>query len=355
MENSTTKKQMMKRLNLFLAAALLIPFFGAAQDIHFTQMTQTPLLINPAQAGMTHEVSAIVNYRDQWRSVSENPFKTFNVSADLAYNKKKSGSHLGVGLNFFSDKAGDGAMKTTTGQLHLSGIVALNESSLLSVGLYGGFGQRSLSYDKLYWDNQYIGGQLDLTAPSYEPTTFANHTYADIGAGLAWYYGTGNNTISSNDAWNVTVGFAVQHINQPVYTYYGNSDARLPMKYIAHGTGEIGIKNFSLVLEPGYLVTIQGGHHEINAGMLVKYWLQEASVYTGRKKPAAFVLGGYYRFGDALNVIAAYEMYPFRLGFSYDINLSGLTSASQARGGFEVSLRFMMVNDSKNKTKSFFN
>lgn len=346
----------MKTTNLFLKiAAVLLPLSGAAQDIHFSQLTQTPLLINPAQAGLSHEISAIVNYRDQWRSVTSNPFKTFNMSADMAFYKKKSGSHLGVGINFFSDKAGDGAMKTTTGQLHMSGIIATSENSLLSVGLYGGFGQRSLSYDKLYWDNQYIGGQLDITAPSLEPLTFTNRTYADIGAGLAWTYGTGNNTISSNDAWNVTVGFAVQHINTPVYTYYGNTDMRLPMKYVAHGNAEIGIKNYSLVLEPGYMVTIQGGHHEITAGTLVKYWLQEASVYTGRKKPAAFVLGGYYRFGDALNIVTAYEMYPFRIGLSYDVNLSGLTAASQARGGFELSLRFMMVNDSKNKTKSFFN
>jgi hypothetical protein len=89
--------------------------------------------------------------------------------------------------------------------------------------------------------------------------------------------------------------------------------------------------------------------------MLVKYWLQEASVYTGRKKPAAFVLGGYYRFSDAFNVVAAYEMYPFRLGLSYDINLSNLTSASQARGGFEISLRFLMADDGKSKNKKFFN
>jgi type IX secretion system PorP/SprF family membrane protein len=332
-----------------------MPLQSAAQDIHFSQLTQMPLLLNPANAGMTHDLMAVINYKDQWRSVSTNPFKTFNVSADMAYNKKKNGSRLGVGLNVFSDKAGDGQMGTTTGQLHLSGVIALNDNSRLSAGIYGGFGQRSLTYDKLYWDNQYIGGSLDLSAPSMEPLTVANHTYADIGAGLAWYYGTGNNTISSNDAWNVTIGFAAQHLNKPVYTYYGNTDMRLPMKLIAHGNAEIGVKNYSLVLEPGYVVTIQGGHHEINTGMLVKYWMQEASVYTGRKKPAAIVLGGYYRFSDALNVVTAYEMYPFRLGLSYDINLSNLTTASHARGGFEVSLRFMLADDGKSKNKSFFN
>lgn len=340
---------------IFLAALLAAPVFATAQDIHFSQLTQTPLLLNPANAALAHDMSVYVNYRDQWRSISSNPFKTFNVSTDIALFKNKKGNHMGAGINFFSDKAGDGKMGTTTGQLHLSGVLATNDRSFLSVGLLGGFGQRSLNYTNLYWDNQYIMGQLDMNSPSGEPLTFSNHTYLDIGVGAAWYYGTGNNTISSNDAWNVTVGFAAHHLNQPVYTYYGDNDLKLPMKFIAHGNGEIGIKNFSLVVEPGYVVMIQGGHREISVGSLFKYWLQEASVYTGRKKPAAFVLGGYYRFADALNVVAGYEMYPFRLGLSYDVNLSGLTAASQGRGGFEMSLRFLIANDGKSKNKSFFN
>lgn len=346
---------------LAIAAILSVPFVSRhggqvqAQDIHFSQMTQTPLLLNPAQAGLAHQLSVNVNYKDQWRAVSDNPFKTFNLSADAAFLYSKSGSHAGVGIDFFSDKAGDGAMKTTTGQLHLSGVIALNDASFLSAGIYGGFGQRSLNYNNLYWDNQYIGGQLDLTAPSGEPATFANKSYADIGAGLAYYYGTGNNTISSNDAWNITIGLSAWHLNQPAYTFYGANENKLPMKFLAHGTGEIGIKNWSLVVEPGYMVMIQGGHHEINAGALFKYWMQEASVYTGRKKPIAWVLGGYYRFADALNIVTGFEMYPFRVGMSYDVNLSRLTPTSQARGGFEVSIRYMMVDDGKSKNAKFFN
>lgn len=344
---------MIKRMTA--TAVLLLPFTASAQDIHFSQFTQAPLLLNPANTGLAHDMSVYVNYKDQWRSVTNNPFKTFNMSADMTFMQRKSGSHAGVGINFFSDKAGDGAMRTTTGQLHLSGVIALNDASFLSAGIYGGFGQRSLNYSNLYWDNQFIGGQLDLTAPSGEPTTFANRSYADVGAGLAYYYGTGNNTISSNDAWNLTIGFSAWHLNQPAYTYYGATDNKLPLKFVAHGNAEIGIKNFSLVVEPGYLVMIQGGHHEINAGALFKYWMQEASVYTGRKKPIAWVLGGYYRVGDAVNLVTGFEMYPFRVGFSYDINLSRLTPASQSRGGFEVSLRFMMVNDGKSRNKKFFN
>jgi type IX secretion system PorP/SprF family membrane protein len=347
----------MKKMKLFLtvAVASLLPFLSSGQDIHFSQLTETPLLMNPAQAGLSHEIMAVINYKDQWKSVSSNPFKTFNVSGDMAFMKKSNGNHMGVGLDVFSDKAGDGAMGTTTAQLHLSGILAVDDNNLISAGIYGGFGQRSLSYDKLYWDNQFIGGALDLTALSMEPASFSNRTYADMGFGLAWFYGKGHNTLSSNDQMTFNAGFAVQHLNKPIYTFYGNTDMRLPMRIVAHGNAEIGIKNYSLILEPGYLVTVQGGHHEINGGMLVKYIMQEASHYTGRKQPAAFVLGGYYRFGDAVNIVAAYEINSFRVGFSYDVNLSDLTVASRSLGGFEVSLRFMMPLEKSSRNSKFFN
>ena len=313
------------------------------------------MLLNPAETALSHDFMAIINYKDQWKSVTNNPFKTFNVCGDMAFMKKQNGNHMGIGLDFFSDKAGDGSMGTTTGQIHLSGVLAVNDNNLISAGIYGGFGQRSIAYDKLNWDNQYIGGYLDPSAPSLEPTAYPNRTYADMGAGVAWFFGKGHATISSNDGMSMTAGFSVQHINQPVYSFYGNTDMRLPMKMVAHGSADIGIKNYSLVLEPGYIVMIQGGAHEINAGMLVKYIMQEASHYTGRKNPAAFVLGGYYRFGDAFNIVTAYELNSLRIGLSYDVNLSGLTVASQSRGGFEVSLRFMMTNTGNNKNKSFFN
>jgi hypothetical protein len=143
----------------------------------------------------------------------------------------------------------------------------------------------------------------------------------------------------------------LQHINKPVFSFYGAGDQRLPMKFVAHGNAEIGLKNRNLVLEPAYIVMIQGGHHEINAGMLFKYLMQDASQYTGRKKPAAFVLGGYYRYSDAAVIVAAYEFNGMRVGMSYDLNLSDLKTASKARGGFEVALNYTIAN-SKGKSSA---
>ena len=93
----------MKLNKLFFTAAAtsLLPLFSSAQDTHFSQLTQTPLLLNPALTGMSHDLMAVLNFKDQWKSVSAVPYRTFNMGVDMAYNKKKNGSHLGVGLDVF--------------------------------------------------------------------------------------------------------------------------------------------------------------------------------------------------------------------------------------------------------------
>ncbi len=333
----------MKEKKLYLIAALVCVLgldFLSGQDVHFSQLTETPLLLNPAEAGLIHNFSGIINFKDQWKSVSGSPFRTFNVSADMAFLKKNKGTHLGAGINIFSDKAGVGQMGNTFGSLHLSGILAVNSRNLVSVGLYGGMGQRSLNYDKLYWDKQYDGMTFDASRPTFEPTTFGNYTYSDFGLGLAYFYGKDHKTISSNNGLNFNLGLSLQHLNQPFYSFYGTSDQILPMKFVAHGNAAIGLQNRNLILEPSYLVMIQGGGHEINAGMLFKYVMQDASVYTGRKKVGAFILGGYYRLGDAVVLATGYEFSGYRIGMSYDVNLSDLKTASKTCGGFEISLRF---------------
>lgn len=330
--------------NLLILPLVFVAITGTyAQDIHFSQLTETPLLLNPAEAGLGHDVLAIINYKDQWHTIGK-MYRTFNTSADFSVLKKTNGNHLGVGVDVFSDKAGDAGMSTTTAQLHLSGVLAANDNNLLSAGLFGGYGQRSLQYDKLTWDNQYDGQQYVSTLSSREPGSFANYGYLDVGAGVAWFFSAGHSTLSSNDAKLFNVGFAVHHLNTPNYSFYGAGDQQLPLKFVTHGNASIGVKNYNLVLEPSYIVLIQGGHHEVTPGMMFKYITKESSKYTGRKQASAFALGGYFRLKDAIVAEARYEFAGWSVGTSYDINVSNLSTASNARGGFEISLRYMSPN-----------
>jgi hypothetical protein len=69
--------------------------------------------------------------------------------------------------------------------------------------------------------------------------------------------------------------------------------------------------------------------------------LKENSHYTGNVKGSTLSLGAFYRNKDAMIAALQLEFGQYALGFSYDINTSGLTKVSTYRGGFEVFIKFM--------------
>lgn len=321
---------------MFLAAGV-----SNAQDIHFSQYTNTPLFLNPAMAGSTKDIQVIMNYKDQWKSVAT-PYRTYAISADSRYTKKKwEKGFLGFGINIFSDKAGDAEMGTTQGNISLAYHVFLSRNSTFGGGLQAGFGQKSIKYDKLQWGNQYDGTGFNSALPSGEPVGANSFTYPDFSAGLVWNYGYGQKTLSSNDAFKATVGASMQHINEPRQSFYNPNNDRLYSKYVGHIVTEIGIKNTNGVLVPSVLYQRQGPSQEIIVGTMIKYLLKEDSKYTGFVKGAAVSLGGHYRAKDAFIVSSLIEMANYAIGLSYDVNTSSLKEASSGRGGFEICLKYV--------------
>jgi type IX secretion system PorP/SprF family membrane protein len=328
-----------KAFYLSLFGVLFISTSLSAQDIHFSQFDETTMQLNPADAGVQHDVRIVTNYKNQWQTVGS-PYKTFALSGDTRLLRAKK-NHIGLGFDFFSDKAGDAKMSTNQGNLTLSGIIPVNDKSVFAGGLMVGVAQRSTSVDGLQWGNQYNGLAYDAALPTGETVVPTSYTFVDVGAGLQYSFGMNEMYISANDARKVNIGVAVFHPHQPSYSFYGEKSQKLYMKFVLHGDAAIGVKNSNLVLKPSYMILIQGPTKEITPGLTFQYVLQEGSKYTGNKKPAAFSLGAYYRTTDAFIGIAKFEYSNYAIGFSYDFNLSKLKTVSKARGGFEISLRFI--------------
>jgi type IX secretion system PorP/SprF family membrane protein len=326
-----------------------------AQDIHFSQTTETPLWNNPSQAGLGHDVRASINYKDQWRSVVSAPYKTLFASADFALLRNSKKAKLGVGISLFNDQAGDVNLNTNMGQLAMSGIVTLNESNFLSAGLSAGYGQRTLNYANLTWGNQYDGLQYNSALASGEPTNFQDVNFFDLGGGISWLFSSPNATLSSSDARMFNIGVAAHHLNKPSYSFYGDNSSKLPMKLVFHGNAAIGMKNTNLILEPSYYVALQGPHREIVPGMMFKFLLGQSSKYTGNRRSSGVAVGAFVRFNDAIVPMVRYEFANWAVATTYDINISDLSAASRARGGFEVSIRFMTPDPfSKRSTNNSF-
>lgn len=333
------KTRAMKSAFVCVLVGSLTSISALAQDIHFSQFDETQLQLDPADAGVQHDVRIITNYKNQWKSVGS-PYKTFALSGDARLLREKK-HHLGLGFDFFSDKAGDANLKSTQANLSLSGIINASEYSKISGGLMVGYAQRSIDVSNLEWGSQYDGMAYDASLPTMETQLAAPFNYVDLGAGIEYSYANSEMYISANDSRRINIGVSIFHPHTPKYTFYGDATQILHTKFVFHGNAAIGLKNTNVIVKPSYIVFLQGATREITPGLTFQYILQEASKYTKNKKPAAFSLGGYYRVEDAFIAVAKFEYSNYAIGFSYDVNLSKLRTVSKARGGFEISLRFI--------------
>src|ERR1043165_7953598 len=295
--------------------ALLLMLFAAwmlnAQDIHFSQWTQTPSLVNPALTGSLAVIRAEAIYKDQWRSITV-PYQTYGASFEMKFKAsnwdkrekltrtyKKAFNRTAGGLAFFNDKAGDGKMGSTHANLSFATFIPLNKFNTFAVGLQAGFVQRKLNYDKLVFPNQYDGSGFDQNMATGEDYSHQNFMYADFAGGLNWSYGYSERSIAANNDLRINAGAAVYHLTRPPQLYLDGTSDRLNMKYVLHADAVIGIRNSNVGLVPSYLVQIQGTSMEMMEGFMVKYYFKQDSKYTGYIKRSAFGIGGAYRNNDA--------------------------------------------------------
>ncbi len=335
----------MKRLISYIFLSIFaVSVFG--QDIHFSQYNEAPLLMNPALTGFFdggHRIG--LNYKNQWSAIG-NGYTTYALGYDANLNKGTGGTgFLALGLAVFNDVAGDLDYGTLTGQVNIAYHLKLNDEQMLSAGLYGGFGQKSIDQTNMQWDNQYDGvSGHDASIPSIESFAFENYSYVDFGFGLNWSLNHNSTNMSSNDGFKTNVGFSVSHVNQPSYDFLSNSEDRMNMRIQGHGRALIGLSGTNAALVPSVMVQFQGTQKEILPGLSVRYTLREESKYTGFVKDAYLSLGGIYRTSDAIIVQTMLEINDIALGLSYDINVSRLSNATDGKGGFEIALRYIIKN-----------
>ena len=329
----------------------LLPIFCSAQDIHFSQYNFSPLTLNPALTACYKDLQATLNYKQQWHAVDA--YTTYEATFEMKLNqkkwikldrmtetyKKKLIKGLAFGLNAFSDKAGDGKMKTTNENFSLAYHSLLSEHSTLSAGLMGGIVQHSIDPSALRWNNQYSTGVYDPTANPGENFSRSNFINFDYSLGVLYSYGDMNSYITANDQKFFNVGFSLSHLNKTQVYYIGGNDL-LYRRFTLHANSMFGIKNTHYSVAPSVLAVQQGPNREITLGMFLKYKVKDESVYTGIIKSTVFSLGCFYRNKDAVIPCFMVEMDKYTLGISYDTNISGLVAATSGRGGFEISLRF---------------
>lgn len=327
----------MRKVNFLLLLLLLFSIGQViiAQDFHFSQSYASPLSINPASTGnFKGDHRVICNYKDQWSSIAKS-YKTVFASADfVVFRKKKSGNFIGAGLSFYNDKAGKSKMGTTQINLSIAYNIKLDKNSFFAAGFQFGYAQKGVDLNNLKWDNQYNGTAYDPNLTSGETYFGEQINYMDFGAGLLWNF-------IPDEKRKVTIGASLSHVNKPNQLFSKIYSDPLNPKIALHGSAQfkLGEKNVSLI--PLVLFTNQGKLNEINAGGMLKYGKGLGSKYTGTNKPSSVSFGSLYRIKDAIIILINVDYKSmFTFGFSYDINVSNLATASQGRGGIELCIAY---------------
>ncbi len=325
-----------------------------AQDPHFSQYSSNPLYVNPGHAGFHYNLQAVANYKQQWKSVAS-PFKTasFSFDGNLNKDKRKRGS-LGIGVQFLNDRSGDANLGLTQGNLNLSSVLQLDKFSKLSFGIMTGFGQRSIDYSSLRWESQYINGAFNSAQLSGENLNTSTFTYMDAGTGFVWSYGKEQGYITQNNGTKINIGASVYHFGLPSTSFYGSTAEKLNSKFIGFASVQIGRENTNLSVIPELYYVQQRKQKEIIIGSAFRYLIKEGSHYTGNIQTSAISFAINYRVLDALITSVFLEYSYYKIGFTYDVNISSLTPTSKSRGGFELSLRYVRPNPFSNNFKSYY-
>ncbi|MBO7572841.1 MAG: PorP/SprF family type IX secretion system membrane protein [Bacteroidales bacterium] len=321
---------------IVLLAMLVCSFSCFGQDIHFTQYYATPLVFNPASTGLFDEdIRLSNNYRTQWSAVGV-PYQTVSVSVDAPFRfRGKSG--LGVGFMFLHDKSGGTKLTANKFMLSLSYLLKINKRNLLSLGLQGGYVNKYFTLDGITLPSQYNPdtGLFDVDLPNNVTDMDMSLGYFDMHAGVAY--------CGKFQKVEPIVGISVLHLNAPQETYC-NTNSKLTPRMLLSGGVRILCNGFWSVT-PHLLTTFNKKTEEMLFGALAERAIPTkviTSVFFGASARTSFSNI------DATMLTAGLTFYGITVGASYDINLSKLMQATNARGAFEISLIYKLKFEKKN-------
>lgn len=296
-----------------------------AQDIHYSQFYQAPLLLNPALTGhMPGKYRINAMYRRQWATISNKPvYETPSVAFDMNILRSENRyNSLGLGFSLMNDRSSGGILQTFN--LMLSAAYHLDltkkEKTYLSVGLQGGVMNKRLDIDEILFASQFNGEELDGSMASgevFENSSIFNPDFR-LGLVLAGFPTT-------KLRWKLGAGLF--HLSQPSETFI-NETNKLPLRLVVHGDLRFSLGN-SIALEPKILYQNQAKASELVGGLLLDLKITQK---------ASFYLGGEYRLADAGIAIVGLRIADWDVGVSYDFNVSNLKAASEGRGALEFSL-----------------
>jgi type IX secretion system PorP/SprF family membrane protein len=334
---------MRRALPIYLLALGLLSSacLNAQQDINFSQFYELPLLRNPALAGIFNgNIRFTGAYRNQWQSVTV-PYRTMALGIEYKFFKGLApGDFVTTGLQITNDVAGDAHLRRSQllPVLNYHKLLDEDKETFISAAFMGGPVYEAFDPSRLKFDDQFVNGAYSASNPTSQTFSRSSFSYLDASTGISF------SSLINNNA-RFYFGAGLYHFTKPTLSFMTDNNVQLNKKWVFN----TGLSTYTNVYDRIAIYAdyfIQGGSRMGQGGILFTHNFD----HTGDESRLSISGGAAYRWKDAIIPVIKLNTNKMSVGFSYDVNISKLTAASQYRGGFEVTLSYLdLWNAEKNE------
>jgi len=205
----------------------------------------------------------------------------------------------------------------------------VDSSSTLRLGAQIGFTQKRLDYRDLQFDRQYNGQVFDPGLSNQENISNVRVAHPDVNLGVQFIR-------EGRTRRKLRAGLSLFNMTTPDESFGSSTPSPLDLRLLAHTEVIFPITDDWDAM-PAAQVMSQGTYKEILLGSRFRYNWRDDAIGTRRAW-----IGGFARLADGAFVTVGADYDAWQFGLSYDINLSQLDIASNRRGGFELSVIYIL-------------
>jgi len=303
-----------------------------AQDIHFSMYNLSPLSLNSANTGKYNgDWRLMGNYRSQWKELSK-AYNTFSIGGDM--NFYPFNQNVAGGLYILSDKSG-GNLNVT--KIFASGAIHKKIAGFkMSIGLQPGIVIKSIDFNSHTFPNQlnWNTGAFDNSLANNESFTKQRISYFDLNAGF--------NISKKIKKIEAEFGASYFHLTTPNESFYANTN-KLPIRQIYNASIRYFI-NQKIALVPNTIANVTTKANDWIFGCNAEYTLSKSTFFENQIFAGFMWRKGVKRISDAAIINVGLKQNNYTIGFSYDINVSPLKTATEYKGAYEIALIYTGKN-----------
>jgi len=305
----------MKKIITILLIVIVGYTASAQQDAMFTHYMYNTLAVNPAYAGSRDALTITGLHRSQWIGFDGAP-----ITQTLTAHTPIINENIGLGLSVINDKIGP--VNTTSLYADFSYRIKIDKKSHLAFGLKGGMNMVNNNLTSLNLDDKndlaFIQNVQSKLLPNF---------------GFGMYY--------SSDKFYAGVSIPkLLENNFANNTTSGSTNLASEKRHYFLIAGTVFNINEGIKLKPTTFIKVTNGA-PIEADVTASFIFHDK-----------FWLGGMFRTGDALGILAGLNITnQFALGYSFDWSYANTTMKYNG-GSHELMLRYDFIYKVEEKIRS---